>query len=123
MFRTKVAVWDWIAVAVVLLCAVVLFWQPWASHTKGGCLMISTPQGSEEYSLSVDRELTYTSNGITLTVVIEGGTAYVKESNCPDGVCAASGRISKTGETVICAPAGVRILVKGANEDVDFIAG
>ena len=123
MFRTKCSFYDAIVIAVILLCAILLIWRPWVSSEEGAYLVVSTPQGSEEYSLATDRKLTYTENGITLTVVIEDGAVFVHESTCPDGVCKSSGRISKVGETVICAPAGVRLEIKGANADVDFVAG
>ena len=84
---------------------------------------ITTPDGVQVYSLSEARELTFSSNGVTLTVVIENGEVFVKESDCPDGVCVAGGRISKSGETILCAPAKILLTVKGGDGNVDFVAG
>ena len=63
------------------------------------------------------------SRGITLFVTVMDGKVDVYKSDCPDGVCVNSAPISKTGETIICAPAGVSITVKGGDGDVDFVAG
>ena len=123
MFRTRVSPWDALAVLAVLCGALLLFFHPWLGMSDGETLLISTPDGNAEYSLAVDREIPLTSNGVTLLVVIENGEAYVKRSDCHDGVCVAGGRIRQGGQTVICAPAGVRLTVKGGDGDVDFVAG
>ncbi len=123
MLRTKVSFWDGVAIAAVLLLSVLLIVLPILWSGEGEYLEISTPEGSQEYSLREDRELRLHSRGIELCVRIENGSAYVSTSDCPDGVCVASGRISRSGETVICAPAGVRLQVKGGGADVDFVAG
>ena len=123
VFRTKPSVWDaFAALAVVLLaCACLLLPLLW--QKTGTVLLISTSEGTHEYALDTDRKITVTSNGITLEVVIRNGAAYVRESECEDGVCRASGKISRSGESIVCAPAGVRLLVKGGERDVDFVAG
>lgn len=123
MFRTKVTLSDLLAAAfvVTLACAVLLL--PLAWRKKGNVLVVTTSDGSTEYSLAQDREFYVRSNGITLCIVIKDGMAYVKESDCKDGVCRSSGKISKNGESIICAPAGVRIMVKGGESNVDFVAG
>ena len=65
----------------------------------------------------------YAINGDKPIIKIVDGKAFVRESSCPDGVCISSGAISKTGETIICAPAGVSLTVKGGDGNVDFVAG
>lgn len=126
MFRSRPNLPDAIAVAVVLLCAAALFLSSFFSSGEGELLSVTTPDGETLYPLSEDRTLTVTGrDAITLTVVIEGGSVRVSESGCRDHVCVAGGKISGSGETLVCAPAGVslRILGKGGAEDVDFLAG
>ena len=123
MFRTRLTILDAVAVATVLLLALALFLAPWLDRAEGAILVISTDEGEREYSLFEAREIELNSNGVSLTVVIENRTAYVRESSCPDGICRAGGRISRNGESILCAPAGVRLLVKGGASDVDFVAG
>lgn len=123
MFRTKITAIDAIAAVSVLLAALLIVIFPLFCAKEGRTLVITTAQGSTEYALSEVRELTLTENGVTLTVVIADGCAYVAHSDCSDGVCVSSGRISREGETVLCAPAGVTLRIKGGGGDVDFIAG
>ena len=123
MFRTRFSLWDALAVLAVLCGARLLFFHPWMPATKGETLLIHTPDGGSSYALTTNREVVLHANGYTLCVVIENGEAYVRTSDCHDGVCLASGRIGKSGQTILCAPAGVRLTVKGGDGDVDFVAG
>lgn len=123
MFRTKFGLGDIIAAVAVLLVATLLLWHPWQTRGAGEILVITTPDQSFEYSLSENRSLDIESRGVHLCIEIVDGKAFVRESSCPDGVCISSGAISKTGETIICAPAGVSLAVKGGDGNVDFVAG
>ncbi len=123
MFHTKITFFDILAVLLVLCLALILLWAPWQIREDGAFLVVTTSEGTVQYPLSVDREFTVSTEDHALLVVIENGEAYVRESNCADGICVASGRISHSGNTVICAPAGVRLLIKGGDADVDHVAG
>ncbi len=122
MFRTHVGFRDLIAALTVVVLAVLLLCLPLLFSEEGGILVVTTPDGTAEYDLSVSQEIRVTSRGIELVIVIENGTARVASSTCPDGICLV-GTLSRGGDTVICAPAGVRLLVKGGDGDVDFVAG
>jgi len=123
MFQTKPTRADLVAMILILLLATGMLLLPSWFSSNASVLVITTPEGRFEYSLSEPRELTLTSNGVTLRVVIADGAAYVSESNCRDGVCRNSGKISGSGETILCAPAGITLSVKGGGRDVDFVAG
>ena len=69
-----------------------------------------------EYPLSLDRE--YILNDGTNVLVIEGGKAYMKYADCPDGVCKHQGRISKSGERIVCLPNKIMIEVSGEGEEI-----
>ena len=123
MFSHRLSYRDALASAAVLLIAVLLLTLPILTIRSGERLVVTTPEGSLSYPLSRDTSFEVTSRGITLCIVIEGGAAFVRKSNCPDGVCIASHAVSKNGETILCAPAGVTLTVKGGDGDVDHVAG
>lgn len=123
MFRTRSCGWDVVAVVAVLIAAVLLLWIPAFAMPEGRTLEIVTTRDTHRYDLSKDRVIELHENGVDITVVIENREVYVQESDCPDGVCKASGRISRSGESILCAPAGVTLTVKGGGDDVDFVAG
>lgn len=122
MKRFRFSLCDFLITLAVLGAACLLLWSPWSDRQTGGVLTVTTPDASVSYPLSVDRTFTVSSNGITLTVEIRDGAAFVSDSDCPDGVCRHSGKISENGETILCAPAGITLTV-GGGDGVDFIAG
>ena len=125
--RTRPAVLDFIIIAAVCAVALSLLFLPFLQE-KGNTVTVSVRRGGEtvilhECALSDDRSFDIENNGISLTVVISGGEAYVAHSDCDDRVCQNSGKISRAGQSIICAPAGVVISVGGGEADEDISAG
>lgn len=126
MFRSRFSLADGILLSCVLCLALLLLLIPFLTQKSGTELILTTPTSSQSLSLSKDQTLSLSSLGHSLTVEIQNGRARVLESSCPDGVCMASGWIEHSGDSVICAPAGVRLLItteKGGSDNVDFVAG
>lgn len=74
--------------------------------------------GGEEQIIPLSRDGTYVLGDGSNVLVIEGREAYMKHADCPDGTCVRVGRISKTGEKIVCLPNRVFITVLGADEEV-----
>ena len=55
-------------------------------------------------------------------VKVEKGEVFVTDSTCPDKVCERTGKISKSGESVICVPNHISLEISGEREN-DVIAG
>lgn len=123
MHSTKPNLRDLVIAASVLLLALFLLLFPLLSRGEGKTVVLTYGDTTETYSLSENRTLEITSNGIHLTVKIEGGEVWVEDADCPDLVCLHSGKISKSGDVILCVPAGLRIQVIGGDNDVDFVAG
>ena len=68
----------------------------------------------ETLSLNEDTQRQF--NGVV--VVVKNGEIYVTQSTCTDKVCMRSGKASKTGEGIICAPNRVSIQIDGNNADL-----
>lgn len=76
-----------------------------------------------EYPLSEDGEYEFTSFYGSNTLVIENGTAYVKESTCRDHICEKMGPVSKSGEMIICIPNELFIkIVSGREAEYDAVS-
>lgn len=129
MFRTRFSFADVLVMLSVLLIAALLFLcflRGAASDPSENRLVIRTSSEVLSYPLSVDRTVSLSSGGYTLTVEIRDGRACVSDSDCPDKICQRTGWISRKGETVICAPAAVRLTVtdpKGGADDADSVIG
>lgn len=125
--RTRPAILDFIIIAAVCAVALSLFALPFL-RPEGSTVKVSIREGAKttvvrECELSEDQSFELENNGITLKVVIEGGEVFVSHSDCEDRVCVNSGRISKAGQSIICAPAGVVISVSGGETNEDISAG
>lgn len=93
---------------IVVLAAAALFYV-------GSRILFSKPPLEVEISvdgtavktldLSQDTELTVEGwNGGTNHIIIQNGTVCVTEASCPDKVCVHQGKISRTGEALVCLP-------------------
>lgn len=123
MPKTKPTLADIIPVIAVIAAAAVVFFAALPGEV-GQYVEISCP-GSEtvRYPLKTSRRVEISSRGYELCVLIDGGEVLVEHSDCPGGVCVATGRISKVGQSIVCAPGGVVISVVGGDGNVDGIAG
>ena len=79
-----------------------------------------TAKGGDAVRVEIDGELfaTYSLSesgeyelGEGNLLVIEGGEAYMKRADCPDGTCVRTGRISRRGQSIICLPNRVSVTV------------
>lgn len=59
---------------------------------------------SARYMLSEDMTVVIKTEHGENTLVIEEGRAFVKDADCPDGICAAHAPISNVGESIVCLP-------------------
>lgn len=109
----------------LFLCATAYFFIPNTSADTGTArVVIATPDGETYYPLDTPRTVSIVSRGISLTVKIENGEVCVASSDCPDGLCVNTGRISRSGRAVVCVPAQVSVKIEnGEAYDADFIIG
>lgn len=115
---------DLLLMAAILLCAVLLFCLPLlgASAAEAEIVILETGQ-TQRVMLQRDAIYPITSRGISMTVCVAGGEIFVAASDCRDGICRNTFPISRAGQTIVCAPAGVIVRVIGEEAVVDGIAG
>lgn len=122
----KIKALDIVIIVTALLLSAVLFFVPFMFRKTPESLTVIVKNGNASesftYSLDEDTRFTFENNGITLTVVIEGGAAYVAESNCDCGICKNTPKISRAGQSIVCAPAGVALILTGGDADADAVA-
>ena len=110
-------IWLVIAIVTVAVCLLLLLWwlpQPGATVavTVDGKPFITLPLA---FPTAVDIPGT---EGYC-TLVVADGQATVTQATCPDQICVRHRPISRTGETIVCLPAGVVVTVVGGNAPVD----
>lgn len=74
--------------------------------SRRGNAAVVTVNGKEvqRIELSIDKEYVFDYNGAQNTVIVKNGEIYMSVANCPDKLCILQGRISKTGQSIICLP-------------------
>ena len=109
---------DWILIGsflgIAFVAAVCLHF-----FTPRGIWVVATVDGQEvgRWSLldSVD-EVIETESGKN-RLVIAGGKASIVEADCPDEICVKQGKISHTGQTIVCLPHKLVIEITGKGEE------
>lgn len=115
---------DIVIIAAVIFLTAVFAVMPFIRRDDGSAVAVSYGGNEYTYSLSDDMSFDIISNGITLSVVIEDRTVRVVQSDCRDKTCVGMGRISRAGEFIACAPAGVYIKITGEeSQQHDIIIG
>ena len=91
---------------------------------KDGITAAVKVDGNIVYMHPLDKNASVTVEGYqggSNTVVIENGTVYMKDADCPDKLCEKTGKISKNGETIVCLPHRVVVEIQGGEGNVDSL--
>ena len=112
-------------VALLVIAAALWFYLPKA---QTGDLAVVISVGGEEtqrVSLNSFTDTIISHNGYTLTVVADGDSVWVADSDCPTQDCVHTGHIRRAGQSIVCLPAQVVIHLEGAaaNDGPDVIVG
>ena len=85
----------------------------YAEVAEGGVVIATYPLDTDgEYLLAGGKNM----------LVIKDGYAYMTEADCPDRTCVKTGKISKTGESIVCLPNKISVVIRGAGNGPDIIS-
>lgn len=109
---------DFILVGIILAITLIIF-AIFKLNQKDGNFVKVYIDSKEEYcyNFNNDTEVVINSgenNQFENILVIKNGEAFIKSANCPDKICVAHRKISKTGETIVCLPH--KLVVEITNE-------
>ena len=71
----------------------------------------------KKLSLDTDTEKTIETELGKNTVVVENSSVYMKDADCPDGICKNMGRIDKKGQSIICLPHKLVVVITDDSEE------
>ena len=94
--------------------------------SEGGDTVKVTVNGREygTYKLSDDQEITVEKNGHVNKFVIKDGKVDMVEASCKNQICVHEAKISKSGQSIVCLPNRVSIVIEGKGEDeYDTVSG
>lgn len=127
----KPNLWDGIVVLAVIALAAAAAVTVWHGAADSAALTVVVSADGQEIdrfppSALADAPRIYTHNGYTLTVTAEDDGLRVSEADCPTQDCVHTGRISRSGQSIVCLPARLVIQLAGgtaAPDDVDIVIG
>lgn len=108
---------DAVIVAVLAALIGVISWLVFRAPSAE--TVVITENGvSHEYSLGKNAEIKLEH----MTVHIKDGYVWVTDSDCRDGTCEHTGKISRAGQSIVCLPNNVVITINGKG-DLDWELG
>ena len=111
----KVRVWDIVLIAaLVAVCFCV-----WILPRPAGKTVSVSVNGTVVTVLSLEKDCVFPLDDGT-EVVVEKGAARVAHSTCKDGLCESMGPISKEGQTILCLPNRISLVI---SSEVDAYVG
>lgn len=113
---------DILFVGAILLVSLALLLVTRLGGRTGGAVVVRVEgEVRETYSLAADG--TYSLNGGTNVLCIEGGKARMVEANCPDHYCMRQGAIHAANQTITCLPNKLTVTVVGGEDDFIDVVG
>lgn len=119
----KITKRDILLIFCVIILGVVLLLPKSFARSEGERVIVNCDGKETAYSLKNDGEYSIVSGGYHYVLRVENGTVSVAYSDCPDKVCVRSGRISHSGESVVCIPGRLVVTVSGEDESSDGTVG
>lgn len=118
---------DLLLCCALLLIAGVLGLLVWSRRTPAG-LVILRVAGTQVASFPLDQDRTFlieTEGGGENRLVIQDGTVWLSEANCPDQLCVRQGKLRYAGDSLICLPHQLVVELSEGEDplDLDAVAG
>jgi hypothetical protein len=105
-------------VVLLIVGAGVVIYTQFMSHTGNVVQIRVDGDVKAEYPLDSDIDVILGGvDGGTNHLIIQDGQAWFSEASCPDGLCVGMGKISKSGQSIICLPNRVTAEIIGETDD------
>ena len=112
---------DILLITVIATIALVFFLFIHFFIKKDGSMVVVKINGDINYkgSLYQSKELVVDGyQGGSNRIVIQDGFVYMADADCPDKLCEHMGKISKTGENIVCMPHRVVVEIVGDGSEL-----
>ena len=60
--------------------------------------------------------------GAQNVLVVENGAIYMASADCPDKTCVLRGKIHLSGESIVCLPHKISVVIRGAGDGPDLVS-
>ena len=109
---------DLVLIVVLMLFAITSLFIVSYLQTQGETVQIFlNNQMKYQYKLNKDKNLIIENQKDFIQIVVKDKKVWVDDSSCPAKICKKMGKISKTGQTIVCVPNKIFIQIIGENEE------
>lgn len=116
LYRARIA--DFILITALIVAAFV----PWLFLRGKPAKSVSVIlNGNTVCEMPLDKDREYTIDGVG-KVIVKDGKAFVRDMTCSDKTCEKMGKISSSGNSVVCLPNRLAVVVDAGGE-VDAVVG
>jgi hypothetical protein len=109
------------ALWLILLAATVMAVTGFNGGNAGRYLTVISPSGSRTVGLAEDKTFTVDGKDGAVTIEVKDGAAAIVESPCPRKLCMQQGYISRVGQSVMCLPLCVKLVISDAADTYDAV--
>lgn len=108
---------DFFLAAFVLALSIGLFVMQFLSSSGSHVTITVDNKPYQTVPLSRNQTIVVEQNGHKNIILIENNTVRITEADCPDGLCVGQGAISRAGQSIVCLPARVAVIIEGDGVD------
>jgi hypothetical protein len=114
--------WDALVVLAVLALAAGIGLRTWTGGTADRLTAVISADGTVVERVDLSRlsgpeERMLTAGGYALRLSLSPEGAVMEEADCPTQDCVHTGRITRSGQSIVCLPARVIIRLEGTGTD------
>ena len=113
--KERVRIWDFVLIAALLAVCFSILWIP---RPMGASATVSV-DGKVVAVLPLEKDTVYALPDGTRVEVCDG-QVFVTHATCEDKLCEEMGKISREGQTVLCIPNRISVVISG---EVDAYVG
>ena len=91
------------------------------NNREQGAYVVVMVQNRDEARFSLAEDGFYAINGGTNTIEISDCRVRMLEADCPNHLCMHQGWIRFEGQSIVCLPNKVTVIVRGTGDGFDFV--
>ena len=108
--------WSDVLFTAILIAAALLLWVVFQTSSAGGQAVIKL-DGKQIAVLPLQSDSIYIVQGeYTNVIEIKDGLVFVRETDCPNKICQKQGSIQKNGQSIVCVPNKMTVVIIGGEE-------
>ncbi len=100
-----------IIVSIIIICSLISILFVNMNRINGKTVIVKI-NGVEEYRYKIGENGEYILNNGTNKMCINDGKVYMIYANCDDHLCIKQGEINEIGESIVCLPNRISIVIK-----------